>query len=264
METQPYGTFAPAGLRRTALAALQRLSLRGTPRRAAAAFLFPREPRLVDATLFGLPFRFKLDIPGDRKALFAISKFDPEERHFIQTCLRPDGVFIDIGAAAGVYSFSVAARRPDATVLAFEPITAVHRRMEFNIALNSFGGRVRAFNVALGDHEGTIAFDLVKGSAATGRSDITVPVETLAGRLAKERITRVDALKIDVEGYEDRVLVAFFDEAPPSLWPGLIVIEHAVTDRWKVDCLKLLDSLDYRKLWRGQLNTVYQNGRLED
>jgi hypothetical protein len=42
----------------------------------------------------------------------------------------------------------------------------------------------------------------------------------------------VDALKIDVEGFEDRVLTGFFAEAPQALWPRAVVIEHLSRDEW--------------------------------
>ena len=43
---------------------------------------------------------------------------------------------------------------------------------------------------------------------------------------------RVDALKIDVEGYEDRVLTGFFKQAPQALWPRAVVIEHLSRNEW--------------------------------
>ena len=42
---------------------------------------------------------------------------------------------------------------------------------------------------------------------------------------------QVDALKIDVEGYEDRALIGFFKQAPQALWPRAVVIEHLSQER---------------------------------
>ncbi len=55
--------------------------------------------------------------------------------------------------------------------------------------------------------------------------------------LEEASITHVDALKIDVEGFEDRVLTGFFKEAPASLWPGAVVIEHLSQNEWLDDCI---------------------------
>ena len=46
-------------------------------------------------------------------------------------------------------------------------------------------------------------------------------------------VGQVDALKIDVEGFEDRVLTGFFRDAPPSLWPRAVVIEHLSKNEWQ-------------------------------
>ena len=45
-------------------------------------------------------------------------------------------------------------------------------------------------------------------------------------------VDHVDALKIDVEGFEDRVLTGFFKDAPQSLWPRAVVIEHLSRNEW--------------------------------
>ena len=66
---------------------------------------------------------------------------------------------------------------------------------------------------------------------------IRVPSLRLQRILDEAGASRVDALKIDVEGYEDRVLTGFFREAPTSLWPGAVVIEHLSRNEWLADCI---------------------------
>jgi hypothetical protein len=58
--------------------------------------------------------------------------------------------------------------------------------------------------------------------------------------------TRIDAMKIDVEGYEDRVLIPFFREAPSYLWPRRILMEVEHAARWESDCLRTLVDAGYR------------------
>ena len=41
-------------------------------------------------------------------------------------------------------------------------------------------------------------------------------------------LQRVDVLKIDVEGYEEKVLRPFFEQAVKSLWPRGIIIETEI------------------------------------
>ena len=72
---------------------------------------------------------------------------------------------------------------------------------------------------------------------ASSASAIAVPSLRLERILTDAGAKHVDALKIDVEGYEDRVLTGFFREAPQTLWPRAIVIEHLSRREWLDDCI---------------------------
>ena len=49
-------------------------------------------------------------------------------------------------------------------------------------------------------------------------SSVTVEAKPLTQVLAEQGVDRIDALKIDVEGVEDRILLPFFKSAPESLF----------------------------------------------
>ena len=70
----------------------------------------------------------------------------------------------------------------------------------------------------------------------------------------------VDALKIDIEGFEDRALIAFFNEAPPVLWPRVVVIEHLSRDEWQQDCIADMIARGYREAGRTRSNTLLRRG----
>src|SRR6202042_1568929 len=84
-----------------------------------------------------------------------------------------------------------------------------------------------------GDNLG--ASHVVTGAATA--SAITVPALQLKRILEEAGVTRVDALKIDIEGFEDRALMPFFRDAPQTLWPRAVVIEHLSCDEWREDCI---------------------------
>ena len=69
-------------------------------------------------------------------------------------------------------------------------------------------------------------------------------------------MTKVDALKIDVEGFEDRVLTGFFAEAPQSLWPRAVVIEHLSKNEWLKDCIADMRARGYVERGRTRSNTL--------
>jgi hypothetical protein len=73
-------------------------------------------------------------------------------------------------------------------------------------------------------------------------------------------VSQVDALKIDVEGFEDRVLTGFFKEAPPSLWPGAVVIEHLSKNEWLEDCIADMRARGYGESARTRSNTLLLRG----
>ena len=73
-------------------------------------------------------------------------------------------------------------------------------------------------------------------------------------------VAHVDALKIDVEGFEDRVLTGFFGEAPQALWPRAVVIEHLSRDEWQHDCIADMLARGYVETGKTRSNTLLMRG----
>ena len=73
---------------------------------------------------------------------------------------------------------------------------------------------------------------------------------------AQTGVDHVDALKIDVEGFEDRVLTGFFRDAPQSLWPRAVVIEHLSRNEWQDDCIADMRARSYAETGRTRSNTM--------
>ncbi len=70
--------------------------------------------------------------------------------------------------------------------------------------------------------------------------------------------TQVAALKIDIEGYEDKALFPFFETAPQRLWPRHVLIEWIFSKNWERDCIAHLKALGYQERWRGPLNSILE------
>ncbi len=87
-----------------------------------------------------------------------------------------------------------------------------------------------------------------------------MPSRRLQRILDDAGISHVDALKIDVEGYEDRVLTGFFREAPASLWPRAVVIEHLSKDEWLEDCIADMLARGYAQAGKTRSNTMLVQG----
>jgi FkbM family methyltransferase len=115
---------------------------------------------------------------------------------------------VDIGAHTGIYSLFACALNPSCEVFAFEPFPPIYALLAENIRLNGFESRIRPFQAAVSDADGTgslhIAPDVTMCALADSSGELEVPLVTL------DQIIPIDGgtglVKIDVEGHENRVL----------------------------------------------------------
>ena len=125
---------------------------------------------------------------------------------------------MDVGANVGGYSLFVAARAGGSgRILALEPQPEIFDRLTY-IRQNPFG-TVKAIACAVADKTGELTLFLdprnhgefsVKIVSPNEADAIRVPAITLLDLLNQEHFTKVDAIKLDVEGAEDLILDPFF------------------------------------------------------
>ena len=115
---------------------------------------------------------------------------------FLLHFLRPEDVFVDVRASAGSCTTLVCAAA-GARGIAFEPLTATHRRLRDNVRLNELEERARCLNMGVGARPGRLAFtrdsDGTNHTLAAGeRTANAIDVEVtsldvaLAGRTARD------------------------------------------------------------------------------
>jgi FkbM family methyltransferase len=127
---------------------------------------------------------------------------------------------IDVGAHEGEFSSSIGCLLPHASIYAFEPLPDAFRSLNRRMARRP---RFRAFPVALGDEAGTVTMwrssfsesssllrmsDLHKHAFPWTSSCVPVDVEVrpLDAFASQLELRPKTLLKVDVQGYEDRVL----------------------------------------------------------
>lgn len=132
-----------------------------------------------------------------------------EDMAFVLHALRPDDLFVDIGANVGVYTV-LASGAVGARSISFEPAPRAYRALLDNLRLNDLTERVEARNecvaLAPGELEFTANLDTgnhVLAGAQKGVTTVRAAVTTLDIALAAREPTM---LKIDVEGYETEVI----------------------------------------------------------
>jgi FkbM family methyltransferase len=149
--------------------------------------------------------------------------FEWRERQFLNDFLRPGDVFLDVGANIGLFTL-IAAHRVGTSgrVFAFEPVPKTYQRLISNIELNHFEN-VSCHQLALSDIVGRLdmnisldGFDawnsLAQPTAGNSFTVETVDCVSLDAFAQKHKLFgRVTMMKIDVEGWESRVLSAGFE-----------------------------------------------------
>jgi FkbM family methyltransferase len=144
--------------------------------------------------------------------------FELPERQFLKAFLRPGDTFVDIGANIGLFTV-LAARRVgrEGRVFAFEPSARSFERLQANVALNHFEN-VECHRLALSETGGQLTmrvsadgFDAWNtfGRPTAGKEFLeeSVPCVTWdAFAQGRSLVGRVTMMKIDVEGWEARVL----------------------------------------------------------
>lgn len=133
---------------------------------------------------------------------------EASEMAFVLHLLRPNELFLDVGANVGSYTV-LAAGAAKARVIAVEPIPSSFDALRRNVALNALDDRVTCNRLGLSDTHGTLRFtstlDTVNHVLSDGEDapSVDVPVTRMNDLVGDEVPTLI---KIDVEGHEHAVL----------------------------------------------------------
>jgi FkbM family methyltransferase len=256
----PFGALAPTALQLAVLGLARGSFLkRGSFRPSATGLLSAIRSGPIDEQFRGAAFRLHLKGSPTEAAMLLNLGYNAAEFGLLETCLAGGGTFVDVGANIGLYSLSIAAfLGTRGRVIAIEPEPVAHERLLINVAANAVSN-VSVYKTAVGDRTGEVSFihdDSNLGHSRVGEGGLTVPILPLADLLNQAGVTRVDALKIDVEGFEDHVLFPFFETWPREALPRAVVIEHIDRERWERDCIDLMLSLGYVQRLKERSNTV--------
>lgn len=260
-----FGSFAPNWAQKKLLHAVRGSRLRrGAFRPAMSRLLDLLRSGPIDETYQGASFRFHHQYSGTERGALLNPDYNLEELQFLRKHTPVGGCFVDVGANVGTYALAMARHvGAEGVVLAIEPHPLAYERLAFNREA-SRSRNVHLMQAAAGDGEGDLllatdgrnlgASHVV--SVGASRDAITVRSVQLRQALESAGIRHVHALKIDVEGYEDRVLVGFFKSAPRSMWPQAVVIEHLSRPEWSTDCLSLMLECGYVVAGTTRSNTM--------
>ncbi len=152
---------------------------------------------------------------GLETSLYYYGIYEAGTLHVIENSLRLGDTFIDIGANIGLMTLTASQMvGKSGCVHSFEPVPETYAILEQNISINRVSN-VICYDKALGATKETKTIyrrnDISRGSASlikpnkhSGKYD--VEVDTLDNFIESRHIDSVHMLKIDVEGWELRVL----------------------------------------------------------
>jgi FkbM family methyltransferase len=156
-----------------------------------------------------------LDIrdPIDRVILFH-NHYEKEQLDFLLEKIKENNIthFIDIGANIGIYTLFIKSRIDSIKVISFEPHHGAFTRLIENIKINNFQLAITSINKGLSNIKG---FMFIEGPKNLGINQ-SGGAKLLDKGTNKVEVTTVDkeihlegyniAIKIDVEGYENKVI----------------------------------------------------------
>lgn len=231
---------------------------------------------VADIKVLGLKLRLHPnDNLSEKRAFLTPQCFDAVELDALRGAMGPGKIFIDIGANAGLYSLVAAkAGGPAARVIAVEPQDEMRRRLAYNARANSLDN-LEISGVAVADYEGESVMRLighnrggtqlaVTDDGASGRTT-AVRVAKLSTLLEEMRVSRLDVMRIDVEGAELAILAPFFASVPRETWPEMIIMERPAISKAGAarDALSLACSRGYRVETETHTNAILKLARTE-
>lgn len=143
-------------------------------------------------------------------------QWEPFEVGVFQGLIGPGSIVADVGANIGLYTLT-AARAAGTTgqVVAFEPDPQTAELLRRNVERNGCADRVTVLQEALGDAAGTVRLyrdRSNRGNYSLAATNVSlagwtdVRCSTLDAALQERGVTKLDVLKLDVQGAESKVI----------------------------------------------------------
>lgn len=168
--------------------------------------------------------------------------------------LKPDSVVIDAGANSGVFSVFAAMHCKNGKIFSFEPVKSTYDVLLRNIVKYP---QVTAFNLGLGTEEKTA--EIRTSSRSPGINAVNdsvlaekngrffdgsekIQITTMDKAVEKQKLNRLDFIKIDTEGYESQILEGA--RATIKQFKPVIAMSAYHRENDQVELPKLLKSIE--------------------
>jgi FkbM family methyltransferase len=137
--------------------------------------------------------------------------------------LNADSVVFDVGGYAGIFMREIA-RHGDPRIFTFEPVSLYyHKLTEFE------SDKVRIFHYGVGDSDRSQSIGILGDSSSVFKpSNVSevVQIRSLSGVIARLNISRIDLIKINIEGCEYELLDHILDTGLVTMMQNIQVQFH--------------------------------------
>jgi FkbM family methyltransferase len=177
------------------------------------------------------------------------------EMHHLREMLSSGCVVLDVGANYGYCAVTLAELlKKQCRIIAVEPEAENFARLQRHVEWNGLQDVVACHKVAVSDEPGAAAMETPAGNSGhahivAGETNDNVQVTTLDAFVETQKLDRLDAVLLDVEGYEDRalrgaakILERFRPLIVVELWPPAMQQQNSSVEA----VAKVLDANGYR------------------
>ncbi len=165
--------------------------------------------------------------------LFFLGHYEQAELRLLKTTLKEGGTFIDLGANIGLYSLTASRIvGQHGRIISFEPFSKNYNKFIQNLELNKLNNtNVVPEKKAVGKYNSTLTLysnssDSNMGMASTKErlhtDKETVESVSIDTYLKDKGISKVDLIKIDIEGHEKDALMGM-EETIKNMKPSFII-----------------------------------------
>lgn len=267
-ETEEFGRYSPSPIADCLYGIMNRIYKRGYIGRRIFGRLYwleklfaNRQCVVADVQRFGLHWRLhRFGNVSESRLLRRPDSFETDEISFILDMAVGNFIFIDVGANCGYWSLRIAERLAGSgSVIAIEPQPVMLERLQYNARVNALRLN-HILGCVAGSQSGTATLKLDERNLGRSRvsdtGSLRVEMKTLLEIVLWTELSHIDAIKVDVEGHEDRVLDPFLRNAVDALLPKVIVAECSWSGSWEDDWLTRARERGYREIKRTRNHNV--------
>lgn len=151
--------------------------------------------------------KFQVDISEQNGWRVYFNVFKPGTYHFFSK-IQPHYTIVDVGANIGFYTLNLAKLAHQGTVIAFEPFQESFIKLTHNVHANAYKN-ILLQQKSLGSYEGKSSIE-IRDSRNLGMNriqknnliDSEIEMTTLDVFVDSLAFSKIDAIKVDIEGYE--------------------------------------------------------------